>query len=425
MGTMFETTCGLERLSLLGLSHVTSPLNVRERLVFDRHEVAAAIADFLRHFGGSQIVLLSTCNRMEIYSTRLSAAENQWRETVTAWLARARKLPAGEISPFLHARSGRGAMEHLFSVAASLDSMVLGETQILGQVRAAYELAVQLGAAGSAMHPLFQSALAVGKDVANRTALGHERASIAALAVRHAQRLVGSLDGKTVLCVGAGKMSRLVMENISVLRPRRLLVCNRDRTRALAMTECFQAEAVDLADLNDHLASADLVFCGSAAPSPLITRQMIESAMKQRGQRPMTLIDIALPRNVEASAGEVGNVHLSNLDDLLHSQPPASLTQLIAVESARAIVAEHAGQFVMADRARMQGAAIRHLYARHHATAQDALSRAISAAGGIAPERAARLREQMRLRVNRSLHPSVVQFRRCDRAGEDEARRAA
>jgi glutamyl-tRNA reductase len=408
----------MRRLALLGLNHLTAPLDVREKVALGADQVAAAIAEFRKQCAESEIVLLSTCNRVELYTTRPPqgelAAEAAWADWLGRFLAAFRQTPVEAFKPFLYHKTGAAAAEHLFNVASSLDSMVLGETQILGQVRHAYETSRQLGAAGPVLHPLFQRAAAVGKQVHTETALAEGRLSVASVAVDYARRIFDTFTDKSVLCIGAGKMSALVLRHLSELRPGRLIVCNRDVEKAKSLADTFGGTAHDLASLPDHLAAADIVVSGTGSPKPLMTRAMFESVMKRRRYKAVFVIDIALPRDVEPSVGEMDNVYLYNLDDLQHAVAATRGQRTLAMEAAAKIVAEHLRQFTLAERAREMGPAIDSLYRRYHALAQDELNRTLSKCTTVGAEEKAMLEECVRRLVNKVLHDPVRTLRQSD-----------
>ena len=196
----------MQRLLLLGLNHSTAPLELRERLAFAPEERAAVLSGFRNQFEGCEAILLSTCNRVELYAARAVHGRPR-EEDMIAFLAAQRNVPIDELRPHLYAKSQRDAVEHVFSVASSIDSMVIGETQILGQVREAYDFACSAGAVGSALNPLFQRAIAVGKQVMSQTQITEGRVSVGSVAVECAGRIFEHYHDKTVLCIGAGKMA--------------------------------------------------------------------------------------------------------------------------------------------------------------------------------------------------------------------------
>jgi glutamyl-tRNA reductase len=408
----------MRRLCLLGLNHQTAPLEVREKLVFDEAQTREAIAAFRAVFPDCEIVVLSTCNRVELYTTAPSDGplthEQAWADSLRQWLADHRQLQPDIFASALYHKSGQAAMEHLFAVAASLDSMVLGEAQILGQVKTAYELSRQLGAAGPILHPLFQRAAAVGKEVQSTTSLGEGRVSVASVAVDYAKRIFDVFTDKTVLCIGAGKMSSLVLQNLSTLQPKRLIVCNRDGEKARALAARFHGESAVLSHLVEHLVAADIVVTGTGSPVPLITRKMFDAVMPRRKYRPVFMIDIALPRDIESAVGELDNVYLYNLDDLQQTVTATHGQRREAIDAAEKIVAEHARQFLLSLRARELGPTIDKLYQRYHAMAQDELDRTLSSFGNLTPEQRAQLQEVVRRLVNKVLHDPVRTLRQSE-----------
>src|SRR5215213_6473020 len=293
----------MQRLLLLGLNHATAPLGVREKLAFTPEQRTAALAALRQRYDGIEAVLLSTCNRVELYAARAVHGHPRPEEMVD-FLASLRSIPAADFRQHLYHKAETGVVEHLFTVASSLDSMVVGETQILGQVREAYDAARDAGATGPVLNPLFQRAAAVGKQVMTETSIAEGRLSVASVAVDYARRIFDHFNDKTVLCIGAGKMTQLVARGFAGLKPKRLLCCNRDPAKAQRLAEPFGGEAVPFERLDEHLIAADVVVSSTGSSHPIITRARFETLLKQRRYRPIFLIDIAMPRDVEPSVGE-------------------------------------------------------------------------------------------------------------------------
>src|SRR5438874_5707020 len=212
-----------------------------------------------------------------------------------AFLAEFHSLPQESLRGHVYEKSERDAIEHLFAVASSLDSMVLGETQILGQVRAAYELAREAQATGSMLNPLFQQAIAVGKQVMSQTPLGEGRISVASVAVDYAKRIFDHFDDKTILCIGAGKIAQLVLRHFSALAPKQLVICNRDPAKAQALAARFNGSAVAFESLDEHIAAADIVITSTGSARPIISRGGFDRILKRRRFKPIFLLDLALP----------------------------------------------------------------------------------------------------------------------------------
>ena len=400
----------MHRLLLLGLNHTTAPLEVRERLAFNRQQREAAVGAFRAAFPGAEAVLLSTCNRVELYVGR-GEQGGPTAADVIAFLAMFHAVPAAAFDQHLYRKADREVVEHLFHVAASLDSMVLGETQILGQVREAYDVARQLGAAGPRLHPLFQRALSVGKQVMHDTSIADGRTSVASVAVDYAKNIFDRFSDKTVLCVGAGKMAALVLQNFVGLSPRRLLVCNRDPLKARDLAARFKGDAVPFEHLPEHLVAADIVVTSTGATHPIITRQQFDGIRRRRRYRPVFLIDIAVPRDIEPAVGEVENVYLYNLDDLQQVVSSNLSQRGGAVEAARKIVRRHVEEFAVWHRQREMGPLIDRLYKRFHAMAKEEVSRTLNKFPGTGEAEKAHLDDLARRLINKFLHAPVQTLR--------------
>src|SRR5688572_6321593 len=403
----------MQRLLLLGLNHSTAPLAVRERLAMSGEQRAEALAAFRARFEGCEAVLLSTCNRVELYAARALHGHPRPEEMVD-FLASLRSIPATDFREHLYHKSERGVVEHLFAVASSLDSMVVGETQILGQVREAYDAARELGSTGPVLNPLFQRASAVGKQVMTETSLGDGRLSVASVAVDYAGRIFDHFNDKTVLCIGAGKMTSIVVRGFAALKPKRLLCCNRDPAKAAKLAQQFGGEAVPFERLDEHLVAADIVVSSTGSPLPIITRARFDALRKQRRYRPIFIIDIALPRDVEPAVGELENVYLYNLDDLQHAVSATQSQRKESIDAARAIVVKHVDAFLAWHRAREMGPFIERLSQRYHQLAREELDRTIAKLGDVTDAEKAHLEELTRRIVNKLLHDPITALRQSD-----------
>jgi glutamyl-tRNA reductase len=403
----------MNRLLLLGLNHTTAPLEVRERLAFNTSARDQALAAFNARFPGCEAVLLSTCNRVELYAAR-PIHEHPRPAELIAFLAESRGLPSSAFSGHLYEKTNRDVVEHLFNVVSSLDSMVLGETQILGQVREAYEAATRCRTAGPLLNPLLQRALAVGKQVMHETPLAEGRVSVASVAVDSARQIFERFDDKTVLAVGAGKMGALVMQAFAALSPGRLLICNRNGDRAVELAGKFGGQATPYERLADHLVAADVLVTSTGAEHPIITRSHFDSILKQRRYRPIFIIDIAVPRDVEAEVGDLDHVYLYNLDDLQRVVLNTHSTRKEAVESARRIVAQQVDEFSIWNRQRELGPVIGRLYDRYHQVAQEELNRTLNKLPAVSPRERQHLEDLARRIVNKLLHDPVQILRASD-----------
>lgn len=403
----------MQRLLLLGLNHTTAPLEVREKIAFDASSQRLAIEQLKIEFPESEFVILSTCNRVEFYSARAVHGRPRTEELLDA-VARLQEVPADAMKPHLYEKTDREAVAHLFHVASSLDSMVLGETQILGQVRNAYDAAVTQGSTGATLNPLFQRAIAVGKQVLRDTALGEGRLSIASVAVDYVRQIFDQFRDKTVLSIGAGEMAHLVLQHFAELAPGKLLVTNRTMSRAESLATAFNGVAVDFEKLTDHLAAADIVISSTGAPEPIINHARMEAALKARRYKPIVVLDIALPRDVEAAAGEFESVYLYNIDDLQKVVQQTQSQRRNAIDEATRIVHEQVDDFIASTRARELGPAIERLYAHHHRLAQEELHRTLNKLGHLKEDEKAQVEELARRIVNKVLHDPIKTLRASD-----------
>lgn len=305
-------------LAVVGISHHTAEVSVRERFTLEPPQITALLLQTTSGGGALEAVLLSTCNRTELY---LVVDEDvDLRRLAVEPLARAAGYSAAEAEGWLYCRRGQDVVHHLFRVVSSLDSMVLGEPQIQGQVKDAYELAAGLTREPRVVGPLlsrmFQSALAVGGRVRSETPLGEGAASIPSAAVELGRKIFGSLKGKRALVVGAGEMSGLAMECLAAEGVKGMVVASRTETRAQALAERLGARAVAASSIGDVLAGVDIVATATSAPHHVLTRETVAHALPGGPRRPLFIIDMALPRDVEPEVGEIANVFLYDIDDL-------------------------------------------------------------------------------------------------------------
>ncbi len=297
----------MNRLLLIGLSHKTAPVAVREPFSRD------GAADSLESLRGlaEEALLLSTCNRFEVY---LWGARGQ--EEALRWLAARGGTDPAALRPHLYLREGRNACKHLFFVAASLDSLVVGETQIRAQVKAAYEVAQNAGMVGPAFHPLFRSALRVGKEIAERTGVARGNVSVAGAAADLAERVFGDLGGAQVLVLGAGETAELILTHLAARGVKAPLIANRTRERADLLAARFGGEALDLLSMEERLPSADVVLCAAGGEGALLGVDLVRTALRRRRGRPMVLLDVSVPRAIDPAAGALDNVYRYDMDAL-------------------------------------------------------------------------------------------------------------
>jgi glutamyl-tRNA reductase len=400
------------RLFLLGLNHSTAPLEVREKIAFDSAGRDRAIDAMRAKFPEAEVAIVSTCNRVELYAARAVHGHPRTEEVVQ-FLGEFHRVDPAVLRPHLYEKSDREAVAHLFTVASSLDSMVLGETQILGQVRDAYDAARERGACGAVLNPLFQRAIAVGKEVLSGS-IAEGRVSVASVAVDYARRIFDSFADKAVLSIGAGKMAALVLQSFAALRPGRLLVCNRNMEKAQALAARCGGEAVPFERLDDHLVGADVVVTSTGSPRPIVTAEQVHSLRKAMRYRPVFMIDIALPRDIEAAVGELENVYLYNIDDLQQVVAQTLSQRTGAIEAARGVIEKHVEGFIAWQRAREMGPLIDRLAKRYHALASEELQRTVNKLPNLSEAERSHLEELTRRIVNKLLHDPIAMLRKTE-----------
>ncbi|AUN94161.1 glutamyl-tRNA reductase [Pseudazoarcus pumilus] len=298
------------QLYALGLNHLTAPLAIRERVAFQSERLGDALHDLSHVRSVREAAILSTCNRTELYF----AAEQP--QEAADWLAGFHRLPLADMSPYLYAYPQRDAVRHVFRVAAGLDSMVLGEPQILGQVKEAARRAEEAGTLGTLLHKLFQNTFAVAKEVRSTTAIGANSVSMAAAAVRLSERIFADLSHQRVLFIGAGEMIELCAAHFAAAQPALIAVANRTEARAQVLAGRFGAEVMRLDAIGDVLPRFDIVVSCTAAPLPIVGLGMVERAVKARRHKPMVMVDLAVPRDIEQEIAKLDDVFLYTVDDL-------------------------------------------------------------------------------------------------------------
>jgi len=302
------------KLLITGVSHKTAPVEVRERLAFRPENLAAALADLKAREGVSEAVILSTCNRVEITVTTDDRTDPQ--SIVDSFLTDQKNIGADKIAAHIYRHEGREAIHHLFRVAASLDSMVVGEPQILGQLKTAYASAKDCGAVCGWLDALMTRAFGVAKRVRSETGVGQMAVSISYAAVELARKIFSSLSNRTIMIVGAGKMSELAARHLRRSGASHVFVTNRTHERAVEMAALFQGTPVEYTRFVSMLPEVDIVITSSGAPHYILHKDEMQRVIAARRNKPMFLIDIAVPRNIEPSVNDVDNVYLYDIDDL-------------------------------------------------------------------------------------------------------------
>ncbi len=319
-----------------GLNHVSAPVAVRERVSFPMDVLKPALDGLRSAFGSSvkEAAILSTCNRTEIYC----AAEPQVQEHLPSWLADFNSLETNSLQPHLYQYRRNEAVRHTFRVASGLDSMVLGEPQILGQMKDAVRAAEQAGALGTMLHQLFQRTFSVAKEVRSQTAIGTQSVSMAAAAVKLAERVLGDLSQANVLFIGAGEMIELCATHFAAVQPKSMTVANRTLERAEVLATRFVAKTMKLSDIPDKLADYDVIVSCTASTLPILGLGMVERVTRARRHKPMVMVDLAVPRDIETEVGRLADVYLYSVDDLGRMVQSGTDARRAAVVQAEAII---------------------------------------------------------------------------------------
>ena len=327
-------------LYALGLNHATAPLNVREMVAFQADALSAALRDLIASPKVKEAAILSTCNRTEVYFHGAESAP------VMDWLASFHRVPRATLAPYLYTLPQDKAVPHAFRVASGLDSMVLGEPQILGQMKQAVKTAETTGSLGLVLNRLFQRTFAVAKDVRTNTDIGSASISMAAAAVKLAERIFPSLAAQRVLLIGAGEMIDLAATHFATRKPRSITVANRTLERGAQLAARFSADAITLNELPERLAQFDIIVTSTASSLPILGKGLVERAIKARRHAPLFIVDLAVPRDVEPEAAELDDVFLYSVDDLANIVKDNLQIRVEAVREAEAMIAERAQSFL-------------------------------------------------------------------------------
>ena len=327
-------------LYTIGLSHVTAPVDVRERVAFGADMLGDALRDLIGGRKVREAAILSTCNRTEVY---FRGGEPQ---RVAQWLEGFHQLPGNSLAPHLYTLPQEMAVSHAFRVASGLDSMVLGEPQILGQLKEAVRVAESAGALGLVLHRLFQRTFAVAKDVRTNTELGSASISMAAAAVKLAERIFPSITSQRLLLVGAGDMIDLAATHFAAKHPRSITVANRTIDRGGMLADRFGANAITLAELPEKLAQFDIVVTSTASTLPILGKGLLERVIRERRHAPMFVVDFGVPRDVEPEAGDLDDIFLYSIDDLVGIVKDNLQIRREAVDEAERMIAEQTIHFL-------------------------------------------------------------------------------
>jgi len=405
---------------LVGVNHKTAPVEVRELLAFSDE----ACTDGLRRLVDGEIVreglIVSTCNRVEILSATTSEQLDFGTERITEFLDSRRALPQGFLNQHIYSHRDEDAVRHLFRVASSLDSMVVGEPQVLGQVRHAYSLAVEAGTAGRVLNRLVHHTFRVAKRVRTETGIAANAVSISYMAVELGKKIFDSLKGHTILLIGAGEMAELSARHLLNAGASRLLITNRTEESAKRLATEFDGIAAPFEDLEKTLADADIVICSTGSPTFVVTEEMVRKSRERRRNRPMCLIDISVPRNIDPNAGNVPNVFVFDIDDLESVISSNIREREREAERAELIVQSEVMQFQQSLRLMDVGPTIGALREKLQDVARTELERQRKRLGPLTPDQEAAVEQLLMATVNKISHPVLNQMRRFYEASDTE-----
>ena len=342
----------------VGLNHNSAPVEVRERVAFPAEVLEGSLRGLCAGGVVEEAALVSTCNRTEVYAV-LGGGGSAGGALLQGWLEGERGLERGWLRPYLYEHRGSGAVRHLLGVASGLDSLVLGEPQILGQAKAAYQAADRAGVLGRRLRRLFQQAFAAAKQVRSETAIGSRPVSVAYAAVSLARQIFASLEGRVALLVGAGEMIELTVRHLREQGVGGVIVANRSRARAEHLAAAHGGEAVGLGEIPARLAEADIVISCTGAELPILGKGMVERALRGRRHAPVFMVDLAVPRDIEPEVGELADVYLYGIDDLREVIEEGRRARAAAAEQAELIVEAHLQQYLAWERTLAAVASIR------------------------------------------------------------------
>ncbi len=359
-------------LLALGLNHQTAPVSVRERIAFAPERLQSALRDLLDYGGAREAAILSTCNRTEVYC----GLKDENGRQVVEWLGDYHKLRTVDLQPYLYRYTNQRAVRHILRVASGLDSLVLGEPQILGQIKAAYQVANSVGALGVRLERLFQHTFSVAKQVRTDTRIGASPVSVAFAAVGLARQIFADLPRCAALLIGAGDTIELVARHLHESGVGRLIVANRTLERAHALAASFAGYAIALDEIPAHLGEADIVIASTASPDPLLGATLVRQCLKQRRHRPMFMVDLAVPRDIDPAVDELDDVYLYTVDDLKDIIQDNLRSRQAAAQQAEEIIDTQVEHFMAWLRAQGSVASIRALRRQAEATRDEAMDRA-------------------------------------------------
>jgi glutamyl-tRNA reductase len=405
---------------LVGVNHKSAPLAVRELLALSDDACASGLQSLVDGEIVREGLIVSTCNRVEVLTETAKGQLNETTERIIQFLTRANELPPSQFETQLYQHIDDQAVRHLFRVASSLDSMVVGEPQVLGQVRRAYSIALEAGTTGRILNRLVHHAFRVAKRVRTETGIGANAVSISYMAVELGKKIFDSFEGRTALLIGAGEMAELAARHLVNAGVSNVLLANRSEEPALALARELGGTPVDFNRLAEYLRQADIVICSTAADRYIVTEQMVRDALAKRRNRPAFFIDISVPRNIDPAIGKIPNVFVFDVDDLESVISSNIREREREAERAELIVESEIMQFQQALRALESGPSIGALKQMLQDIARQELKRQRNRLGQLSPEQEAGIETLLLSTVNKISHPVLSQMRHSSDASDAE-----
>jgi glutamyl-tRNA reductase len=413
----------MQRYVVLGINHKFAPLELRERLAYPERKVPAALKAVRDHLRTDEAVLLSTCNRVEVYAF---ADGNDVRDAMLKALAADHGMAPEFLEKHCYFHRGRESVEHLMRVCAGVDSLVLGETQILSQVKRAYLLAQSENSTGKALNGLFHRAFNVAKRIHSETGIGQGQVSVSSVAVRFVRRVFDDLASKTALLVGAGEVGELTLTYLREAGIGRVVVVSRSMDRAREVADRFKGNAVPVTLLEDYLPTADVVITQTAAEDRILSKAQFAHSQKKRGYAPVFALDLAVPRDIDEAAGELDGVFLYNVDDLEQTVSEHAEERSRELDRCTAIVHEEADSFLATFQTYAAGPLIAELREKANLLKQTELERLFARMPGLSDEQRMELTAFADRYMNKVLHPQIQGIKdEAARGDSDAIRRIA
>ncbi len=390
----------------LGINYQTAPVAIRERLAFPADILPHALQDLLLLSEIGEAAILSTCNRTEFYCTTQSDNQN----LLIDWIAKSKKLAVRDLTPYLYCHTDNATIRHIFRVACGLDSMILGEPQILGQMKTAYQTACDAGTIGKLLGKLFQHTFTAAKKVRTDTAIGSSPVSVAFAAVQLAQQIFDKLSEQTALLIGAGETIELTARHLSQQGIGRIIIANRTFEKAHTLAAQFNGYAITLTEIPNHLAEADIVIASTGSQLPILGKGSVESALKKRKHKPMFMVDLAVPRDIEGEVEQLADVYLYTVDDLQYTIEQNMNSRRQAAKQAEEIIDTQVDYFVAWLRAQGAQSLIKDYRSQAEVFRDDALQKALlSLNNGVSAEVA--LQRLAHTLTNKLIHTPSTQLR--------------